>query len=49
MLDIAMRQAASWMVRNGYQADPTFWVAQAAIRYGLTDQQQAILLHNASR
>ena len=45
----ALRQAANWLRQQPYQADPSHWVAQAATRYSLTDQQQAILLHNASR
>ena len=45
----ALRQAANWLRQQPYQADPIYWVAQAATRYSLTAQQQAILLHNASR
>lgn len=48
-MDATLRTAAAWMVRNGYQTAPSFWVAQATIRYSLSEQQQAILLHNASR
>ncbi|MGG6242551.1 hypothetical protein ACQ4N7_28400 [Nodosilinea sp. AN01ver1] len=46
---LALRQAAEWLRCQPYKAAPAYWVAQAATRYGLTDQQQAILLHNASR
>jgi len=49
MINTALRQAANWLRQQPYQADPSHWVAQAATRYGLTAQQQAILLHNASR
>ena len=45
----ALRQAANWLRQQPYQGDPSHWVKQAATRYELTDQQQAILLHNASR
>ena len=45
----ALRQSANWLRQQPYQGDAAYWVAQAATRYGLTDQQQAILLHNASR
>jgi CHAT domain-containing protein len=45
----ALRQAANWLRQQPYTADPAYWVAQAATRYSLTGQQQATLLHNASR
>jgi hypothetical protein len=48
-MNTALRQAATWLRQQPYQADPSHWVKQAATRYSLTDQQQAILLHNASR
>jgi hypothetical protein len=45
----ALRQAANWLRQQPYAADPAYWVAQAATRYSLTDQQRVILLHSASR
>jgi hypothetical protein len=45
----ALRPAATWLQQQPYKADPAYWVAQAATRYSLNEQQTAILLHNASR
>jgi hypothetical protein len=45
----ALRQAATWLRQQPYQSAPAYWVAQAAARYALSDQQTAILLYNASR
>jgi hypothetical protein len=48
-MNTALRTAANWLRQQPYKAAPAYWVAQAATRYSLTEQQQAILLHNASR
>jgi hypothetical protein len=42
----AFRNAARWLTRQPWQADPAHWVGQAKTRYSLTDHQVAALLHN---
>jgi hypothetical protein len=42
----AFRNAARWLTRQSWQADPAHWVAQAKTRYDLTNHQVAALLHN---
>jgi hypothetical protein len=42
----AFRNAARWLTRQPWQADPAYWVGQAKTRYQLTNHQAAALLHN---
>jgi hypothetical protein len=42
----ALRNAARWLTRQSWQADPAHWAGQAQTRYSLTQAQTDLLLYS---